>query len=402
MKQPPADPAVLDSLAGLTPEQRALLILRMRQKAARSAQAFELRPVPRDRELPLSFAQQRLWFMDQWQPRNPAYNITSATRLTGRLDLPALRWAMDEIVRRHESLRTSFELVDGQPVQIVHPPAPLPAGWVDLTALPEEGRSAEVRRLVEEEGERPFDLARDRLVRAALLCCGPDEHVAMASMHHIVSDGWSMAVFVAELGALYEARAAGRPSPLPELPVQYPDFAVWQREWLSGQALARREGATLFMVLLAALDTWLHRYSGATDLLIGTPVAGRNRAELEGLIGFFVNTLVLRADLAGDPPFPVLLARTREAAEGAEAHQDLPFEKLVEELRLERDPLRPLLVQVVLSFQNTPPVSTSLAGVELTGLDVTPRTARYDLLLSIRETGDGLAGYLEYSTDLFD
>src|SRR5918996_4126113 len=305
MKQPPADPAVLDSLAGLTPEQRALLILRMRQKAARSAQAFELRPVPRDRELPLSFAQQRLWFMDQWQPRNPAYNITSATRLTGRLDLPALRWAMDEIVRRHESLRTSFELVDGQPVQIVHPPAPLPAGWVDLTALPEEGRSEEVRRLVEEEGERPFDLARDRLVRAALLCCGPDEHVAMASMHHIVSDGWSMAVFVAELGALYEARAAGRPSPLPELPVQYPGFAVWQREWLSGevlasqlgywtqalagappvtelpvskpwqkergvggapaglrlsrertealQALARREGATLFMVLLAAL-----------------------------------------------------------------------------------------------------------------------------------------------------
>ena len=451
-------PASADSLAGLTPEQRALLMLRMRQKAAgRASRESALQPVPRpEGGLPLSFAQQRLWFLDQWQPLNPAYNIPSATRLTGRLDIAALRWALDEVVRRHESLRTAFVVAaeDGRPLQVVGPPVPLEMPMVDLAALPAAVRETEVGRLAEEEGERPFDLAGDRLVRAALLRCGPEEHVTLITMHHIVSDGWSVGVFVGEMGALYAARIAGLPSPLPELPVQYPDFAVWQRDWLRGEVLAeqlaywmktlagappvielpvsrpwplvrgvggadvywtlppaqaealkavgRREGATLFMVLLAVLDTWLHRYSGATDLLVGTPVAGRNRAELEGLIGFFVNTLVLRADLSGDPTFLTLLARTREAAVSAQAHQDLPFEKLVEELRLERDPLRPLLVQVVLSFQNTPPLAIDLPGVQLAGLGTTSRTARYDLLLSAREQGDAIHGYLEYSTDFFD
>ncbi len=453
----PAPPSA-DSLAGLTPEQRALLMLRMRQRAAgRASREPALVPVPRpEGGLPLSFAQQRLWFQDQWQPRNPAYNIPSATRLTGRLDVAALRGALNEVVRRHESLRTSFVVAadDGRPLQVVGPPAPLAMPMVDLAALPAAVREPEVERLAEEEGERPFDLSGDRLVRAALLRCGPEEHVALITMHHIVSDGWSVGVFVGEMGALYAARIAGLPSPLPELPVQYPDFAVWQRDWLRGEVLAeqlaywmktlagappvtelpvsrpwpavrgvtgadvywtlppaqtealkevgRREGATLFMVFLAVLDTWLHRYSGATDLLVGTPVAGRNRAELEGLIGFFVNTLVLRADLSGDPTFLTLLARTRETAVSAQAHQDLPFEKLVEELRLERDPLRPLLVQVVLSFQNTPPLAIDLPGVQLAGLGTTSRTARYDLLLSAREHGDEIHGYLEYSTDLFD
>jgi amino acid adenylation domain-containing protein len=445
-------------LAGLTPEQRALLMLRMRQKAAgRVSREPSLQPVPRpEGGLPLSFAQQRLWFLDQWQPRNPAYNIPSATRLTGRLDVAALRGSLDEVVRRHESLRTIFVVAeaDGGPLQVIAPPESLPMPMVDLAALPAAVREAEVGRLVEEEGERPFDLAGDRLVRATLLRCGPEEHVTLVTTHHIVSDGWSVGVFVGELGALYAARSAGRPSPLPELPVQYPDFAVWQRDWLRGEvlaeqlaywmktlagappvtelpvsrpwpavrgvggtdvpwtippeqtealkAVARREGATLFMALLAVLDTWLHRYSGATDLLVGTPVAGRNRAELEGLIGFFVNTLVMRSDLSGEPTFATLLARTREAAVGAQAHQDLPFEKLVEELRLERDPLRPLLVQVVLSFQNTPPLAIDLPGLQLSGLGTTARTARYDLLLSAREHGDEIWGYLEYSTDLFD
>ncbi len=325
--------ALNDSLAGLTPEQRALLMLRLRRKAAeREPDELELRPVPRDRELPLSFAQQRLWFMDQWQPRNPAWNISSATRFQGRLDIPALRWAFDELVRRQESLRTGFDVVGGRPVQVVRPPEPLPAPIVDLAGLPAEVRSAEVERIVEEEGLLPFDLSRDRLVRAALLRCGPEEHVALVTMHHIVSDGWSIAVFVRDFAALYEARLLERPSPLPELPVQVPDFAVWQREWLEGErleaqlgywrqaldgappvvelpvtrpwpavrgsggadqlftlagdlpaelrALARGEGATLFMILLAGLDILLHRYSGATDLLVGSPVAGRNRAEL--------------------------------------------------------------------------------------------------------------------------
>jgi len=449
------------TLAGLTPEQRALLMLRMRQKAAgrasREPALQPLQPISRpEGGLPLSFAQQRLWFLDQWQPRNPAYNIPSATRLTGRLDVAALRWALDEVVRRHESLRTAFVVAeaDGGPLQVIAPPAPVEMPVVDLAALPAAVREVEVERLVDAEGERPFDLAGDRLVRATLLRCGPEEHVTLVTTHHIVSDGWSVGVFVGELGLLYAARIAGLPSPLPELPVQYPDFAVWQRDWLRGEvlaeqlaywmktldgappvvdlpvsrpwpavrggggtdvhwtipaeqtetlrALARREGATLFMALLAVLDTWLHRYSGATDLLVGTPVAGRNRAELEGLIGFFVNTLVLRADLSGDPTFVTLLTRTREAAVGAQAHQDLPFEKLVEELRLERDPLRPLLVQVVLSFQNTPPLAIDLPGVRLAGLGTTVRTARYDLLLSAREHGDAIWGYLEYSTDLFD
>ncbi|HYU34074.1 MAG TPA: amino acid adenylation domain-containing protein, partial [Thermoanaerobaculia bacterium] len=450
------DPARLaDRLAGLTPEQRALLMLRMRQRSAQLAEGEPaLVPVARDGEVPLSFAQQRLWFLDQWQPGNPAWNIASASRLSGRLDLPALRWAYDEIVRRHESLRTRFATVEGRPVQIICPPEPLPAPLVDLSGLPEALCDAEVRRLAAEESARPFDLVRDRLVRAALLRCAPEEHVSLVTMHHIVSDGWSIAVFIEDFAALYAACREGRPVPLPELPVQYADFAVWQREWLSGErledslghwrqaldgaptaielpvtrpwpavrtgcggaellalsaalaaglrALSRREGTTLFITLLAAFDAQLSRYSEAEDLLVGAPVAGRNRAELEGMIGFFVNTLVLRARPAGDLPFRELLARTREVMLDAQAHQDVPFEKLVEELRPERDPLRPPLVQVVFSFQNTPSAALSLAGVELTALESHRRTARYDLLLSISDQDGELPGYLEYSADLFD
>ncbi|HKH45198.1 MAG TPA: amino acid adenylation domain-containing protein, partial [Thermoanaerobaculia bacterium] len=444
-----------DNLAGLTPEQRALLMLRMRQRSAqRSEGEPALAPVPRGGEIPLSFAQQRLWFLDQWQPRNPAWNIPAACRLTGRLDLAALRWAFDEIVRRHESLRTRFATIEGRPVQVVAPPEPLSPPLLDLSGLPEALRDAEVQRLAAEERVRPFDLVRDRLVRAALVRCGPGEHVSLVTMHHIVADGWSIAVYIQDFAALYAACREGRPSPLPELPVQYPDYAVWQRELLRGErleaslgywrqalagaptvaelpvtrpwpavrtgrgategfalpadlaaglrALSRREGATLFMTLLAAFDALLHRYSGAEDLLVGTPVAGRNRAELEGLIGFFVNTLVLRARLGGDPSFRELLARTREVMLDAQAHQDVPFEKLVDELRLVRDPLRPPLVQVVFSFQNTPSVKLSLPGVELSALSAHGRTARYDLLLSISDQDGDLPGYLEYSTDLFD
>jgi amino acid adenylation domain-containing protein len=458
MKNPEMnDPARLsEGLAGLTPEQRALLMLRLRQRSAQRPEPSEpaLLPIPRDRGLPLSFAQQRLWFLDQWQPRNPAWHITSATRLTGALDVPALRQAFDEVVRRQESLRTGFAVIDGQPVQIIHPPASLPAPLIDLAALPEPARGGEVQRLADEESVLPFDLSCDRLVRAALLRLRTEEHFALVTMHHIIADGWSIGVFVHEFAELYAAAVAGRPAALPELPVQVPDFAVWQREWLSGErleaqlehwrralagapltvelpvtkpwpaartakgaaepftlptaaaaelrALSRRQGGTVFITLLAAFGTLLHRYSGATDLLIGSPVAGRNRAELEGLIGFFVNTLVLRADLAGDPPFRQLLARLRETMLDAQGHQDLPFEKLVEELRPERDLLRPPLVQVVLSFQNTPSVSMSLPGLELSSLEALGTTARYDLLLSVNETEEGLAGYFEYSTDLFD
>jgi len=449
------DNDLADNLAGLTPEQRALLMLRMRQRSAQHSEGEPaLALVPRGGEIPLSFAQQRLWFLDQWQPCNPAWNIPSACRLTGRLDLAALRWAFDEIVRRHESLRTRFATIEGRPVQVVAPPEPLSPPLIDLSGLPERPRDAEVERLAAEEMVRPFDLVRDRLVRAALVRCASEEHVSLVTMHHIIADGWSISVYIQDFAALYAARREGRPSPLAELPVQYADYAVWQRELLRGErleaslgywrqaldgaptvaelpvthpwpavrtghgatesfvlpaelaaglrALSRREGATLFMTLLAALDALLHRYSGAEDLLVGTPVAGRNRAELEPLIGFFVNTLVLRARLAGDPSFRELLARTREVTLDAQAHQDVPFEKLVDELRLERDPLRPPLVQVVFSFQNTPSVALSLAGVELSAFTAHGRTARYDLLLSVSDQDGDLPGYLEYSTDLFD
>jgi amino acid adenylation domain-containing protein len=456
VEEPSSPPDVAGGLSDLTPEQRALLVLRMRQRAARRApeegQVPPLVPVPRQREMPLSFAQQRLWFADRWQPGNPAYNVPLAVRAAGRLDRAAMRWSLAEVVRRHESLRTVFAAE--RPVQVVRPPAPPPLPCVDLGALPAATRDAEVGRLLTAAAARPFDLARDRLLRVLLLATAPGEHVALFNTHHIVSDAWSIGVLIRDFAALYAARVAGRRSPLPELPVQYVDFAVWQREWLRGaaleaqlaywrqrlagapaaiglplarplpamrsvrggrrpyllepestlalNALAQRQGATLFMLLLAGFATLLHRYSGETDLVVGSPVAGRNRAEVEGLIGFFVNTLALRCDLAGDPPLVELLERLREATVEAQAHQDLPFEKLVEELRLERDLRRPPLVQVVLSLQNTPPVDFTVPGLTLTGLGAEADTARYDLLLSANERGRRLGGFLEYSADLFD
>ncbi|HYG62203.1 MAG TPA: condensation domain-containing protein, partial [Thermoanaerobaculia bacterium] len=444
------------SLADLTPEQRALLVLRMRRKAAAEAPGIPaLRPVPRPASgaMPLSFSQQRLWFMEQWQPGSAAYNIPAALRIRGPLDVAALRWAFDEIVRRHEVLRVRID--PSTPVQAAGPPEPLPVPEVDLAAVPEPWRDREAGRLVHEEVRRPFDLTRDRLLRKVLLRLGETEHVAVFNMHHIVSDGWSVGLLSQEFVTLYMARVQGLPSLFPELPLQYADYAVWQREWLQGEALeaqleywrrtldgapaetalplarprpavrsghgarrsydlrgdlvpalrslAQREGGTLFMVLLAALDTLLHRHSGETDLVVGTPVAGRGRAELEGLIGFFVNNLALRADLSGDPPFRTLVGRLREVTLAAQAHQDLPFEKLVEELRPERDTSRPPVFQVVLSLQNTPRVRGGLEGLEISPLDFEGGTAAYDLLVSALELEtEELTGFFEYSTDLFD
>ncbi|HEX2643580.1 MAG TPA: amino acid adenylation domain-containing protein, partial [Thermoanaerobaculia bacterium] len=460
--EPAAMPAAGATLTELTPEQRALLMLRMRQKAARRAPEEALgpvlRPLPRPADesvFPLSFAQQRLWFVDQWQSHSPAYNIPFAVSAEGRLDVAALRWSLDEIVRRHEVLRTAFEVRGDQPVQVIRPAAPLPVTEVDLSALPGERRTAEIDRLAHEHALRPFDLAHDRLLRVTVLHFGPGDHALLFNMHHIVSDGWSIGIVMQEFAALYAARTEGRPSPLPDLPVQYADFAVWQRQWLESaalaeqlgywrqtlaglpeaielplarprppvrsagggqvpflvrpevmnplRALAQSAGATLFMALLAALDTLLHRYSGETDLVIGSPVAGRNRAEVEGLIGFFVNNLVLRSDLSGDPTFRQLVERVREVTVGAQSHPDVPFEKLVEELRPERDLSRPPLYQVVLSMQNTPDADLDLPGISLHGLGFEPGTSKNDLLLSMTESPEGGAsGFLEYSTDLYD
>jgi len=325
---------------------------------------------------------------------------------------------------------------------------------VDLSGLGEEEREAEARRLIREDAARPFDLAAGPLLRAKLLRLGAGEHVALVNMHHIVSDGWSQGVLIREIGALYAANVAGRPSPLAELPIQYADYALWQREWLQGEALARqveywkdrlsgapaalalptdrprpavqsfrgavlpfglsaelssglvdlsrRSGATLYMVLLAAFSVLLGRYSGQEDIVVGSPIAGRRRAELEGLIGFFVNTLVLRTDLSGAPRFGELVGRVKEAALGAYAHQDLPFEKLVEELQPVRDLSRQPLFQVSFALQNVPQETLELPGLQLSHAGGSAVTSKFDLSLHVFESGDELHGIVEYATDLFD
>ncbi|HYY98004.1 MAG TPA: condensation domain-containing protein, partial [Pyrinomonadaceae bacterium] len=345
-------------------------------------------PRGRAERLPLSFAQQRLWFLEQLEPGSPAYHIAGALRMVGRLDASALGRSLNEIVRRHESLRTSFVAAAGRPEQVVSPDCRVALPVEDLTALSSAERESEMRRLSREQAQRPFDLSQSPLMRALLLRLNDDEHVLLLTMHHIVSDGWSSGVMVRELTALYEAYRKGADSPLEELGVQYADYALWQREHVAGEALETQldywrrqlggdlpvlelptlrarasvqtfraaaharalppklseelkglslgEDATLFMTLLAALQVLLSRYSGQTDLLVGTPVAGRTRAETEALIGCFVNTLVLRARIDERESFRDLLARVKEVCLGAYAHQDVPFEKLVEELQPER------------------------------------------------------------------
>jgi len=336
---------------------------------------------------PMSYAQQRIWFLDQFQPGSPFYNIPTAMRLTGRLDVDALRRAVNEIVRRHEALRTTFRSIRGEPCQIILPRLTLDLPVVSLEGLPVEEREVAALRLARDEARKPFDLARGPLLRFNLLRLAEDDHVALVTMHHIVSDGWSVSVFVRELSILYAAFSRGLPSPLPELPIQYADFAEWQREWLQGEvlerqyaywekqlqgpvpivelpgdrprppvqtangatlhtklprslidrlhALSRQEGATLFMTLLAGFKVLLHRYTGLSDLPVGTPIANRTRAELEPLIGIFINTLVLRTrfeDQGGDITFRELLRRVRQVALQAYEHQDLPFEQVVEQV----------------------------------------------------------------------
>ncbi len=403
---------------------------------------------------PLSFAQQRLWFLEQLEPGNVAYNIPLAVRLRGRLDVNALRASLQEIVRRHEALRTRFTRVGDQPAQVITPELSLAVTVDDLRDLPEAEREPEARRRVLADAQQPFDLTRAPLLRVRLLRLDDEDHVLLLTVHHIVFDGWSSAVFSRELIALYEAYSNGQPSPLQELDFQYADYALWQRNWLQGEAIERqlaywrrqlagssgilelpadrvrpavqsfrgsylslelglpltdalhalsqRSGASLFMTLLAAFQTLLHRYSRQDDLNVGTPIAGRNRSELEGLIGLFVNTLVLRADLSGDPTFRELLGRTREAALGAYAHQDVPFEKLVDTLQLPRDQSRNPLFQVMFVLQNIPWDGARTAGVEAKPFEFDVGTAKFDLTLAMQEGPTGLKAWWEYNVDLFD
>jgi alpha-ketoglutarate-dependent taurine dioxygenase len=425
-------------------------------KVGQGLQAPPILPVPRDRKLPLSFAQQRLWLLDQLEPNNTAYNMPAALRLVGSLNIAALEQSFNEIARRHEVLRTTFTEVNGQPVQVIAPNLTLKIPIVDLQVLPEAERDAEVLRLAAKETQLPFDLARGPLLRVTLLRLGLSEHVLLLTMHHIVSDAWSDGVFIRELAALYEAFCAGQPSPLPELSIQYADFAHWQRQWLQGEVLetllsywqqqlagappkldlkkiadnptlparqekdttqsfalsanlseklktlSRQEGATLFMTLLAAFQTLLYRYTQQDDIVLGTDVANRNRAETEPLIGFFINLLVLRTDLSGNPSFGELLGRVREVTLGAYAHQDLPFAKLVEALQPERTSSHTPLFQVLFVLQNAPMPALQLPDLTINFLEVKTGKAKFDLALFMEETEQGIVGYWKYNTELLN
>ncbi|HVE93039.1 MAG TPA: amino acid adenylation domain-containing protein, partial [Actinomycetota bacterium] len=402
----------------------------------------------RDRPLPLSFVQQRLWFVEVLGTSGAEYAISASARLSGCLDTDALRLSLVEIVRRHEALRTSFESIGGTPVQRVAEPGPVE---LPVTELGSEAS----RRLHDEisaDAESAFDLSRGPLIRFRLLRLAAEDHVLVVTMHHVISDGWSLGVFAQELSALYEAFSKGRPSPLPELAVQYPDFAAWQRGWLSGAeldrqlsfwrrhlhgapevielptdhqrppvqvfragaepvhiprevALALREagaGATPFMLLLSAFAAFLYRYTGQDDVVVGCPVAGRNRAEVEDLIGFFVNTLVVRSDVSGNPTFAELVERVRCVTLDTYEHQDLPFEKLVEELRPKRDLSHTPLIQVMFILHNTPPLTLDLPGLRPALLDAPTNAVSVDLTVELTEGPDGITGSFIYNATLFE
>jgi amino acid adenylation domain-containing protein len=414
-----------------------------------------LTSVSHDGQLPLSFAQQRLWFLNQFEPENPFYNVPAAVRIRGPLNESALEGSFNEVIRRHESLRTRFGGDEGRPFQVLLPEVDFKLAIESLETMTKEERDLQALKLAAEEARRPFDLSRETLLRARLLKLGEADHILLVTMHHIVSDGWSMRLLIDELAGSYDALSRGELPAAQDLPIQYADFAAWQRAALVGEilqthldywngqlrgsnfaldlpadrprpanqtfrgatidlklassiagalrSLARSEGATLFMTLLAALNILLQRYTGQDDVIVGTPVAGRNQLELENLIGVFVNTLVLRTDTSGDPTFIELLRRVRDAALGAYVHQDLPFEKLVEELQPQRDTSRSPLFQVMLVLQADPTADLHLGNLDLKLMKVDTGTAKFDLTLSFTETTEGsLDGSLEYSTDLFD
>ncbi|MEH2121098.1 condensation domain-containing protein [Nostoc sp.] len=432
-------------------------------------QAPPIERVPRDRNLPLSFAQQRLWFLHQLDPNSVAYNGSDAVLLEGVLNVAALEKSINEIVRRHEVLRTCFAIVQGQAVQRISSELMMPLPIMDLQNLPQTERETEVQRLGQADVQQPFDLTRAPLMRLTLLHLSTNKHILLVTMHHIISDGWSAGVFIQEISALYEAFTTGKPSllltetlherhatltPLPELFIQYVDFAVWQQQWLQGEvldtqlsywkqqlegaktvlelptdrprstlqtsigtkhtfalsltlsqsleSLSQQQGVTLFMTLLAAFNTLLYCYTGQEDILVGYPIANRNRREIEPLIGFFVNTLVLRTDISKNPSFIELLQRVREVALGAYTHQDLPFEKLVAELQIERNLNHTPLFQVWFVLQNAPMSALELSGLKLSFLEVQSSIVRHDLKLDLSETPEGLKGFFEYKTDLFN
>jgi len=436
-------------------ERKAEILVFFREAGqAASSTLPPIVPVRRDGDLPLSLNQQRIWFLEQLEPGSPTYNIPMPSRIKGKIDVEALRRSLNEIVRRHEILRTAFPAVEGEPRQVVAPNMSLDLPVIDLRDLPPGEREAEVRRRGAEEERRPFDLARGPLLRTQLLRLSDDEHVFFLTVHHIAFDVWSHDVFARELAALYEAFSSGKPSPLPELPIQYVDFAHWQREWLDGELLrpqiaywkkqlqgapsqmelpldrprppvqtsrgatetlslppglydsleklGREEGCSLFMTLVAAFKAFLCRYTGQTDIVLGSPIANRTRPELEELIGFFVNSLVLRTNLAGDPTFRELMSRVRDVALGAYAHQHLPFEKLVEELQPKREMSHTPLFQVLFLLEHLSTTTTDLSGAVVTPMGLETRAAKVDVSVYNFHHDGRLTSTFEYNTDLFE
>ncbi|MEN2383501.1 MAG: amino acid adenylation domain-containing protein [Gloeotrichia echinulata DVL01] len=419
-------------------------------------------PRAENAELPLSYAQQRLWFLDQLQPNSALYNIPITLRLVGNLNQAALEQSLEEIIHRHEALRTNFITVDGKPLQIIQTATSWTVSVVNFRHLSISEQQIAAQQLAQEQVIEPFDLAKQTLVRATLVVLSETEHILLLCMHHIVSDGWSMGVFVQELAALYNAYLIGQPANLALLPIQYADFAIWQRKWLVGDVLQRQlsywlqqlkdapallvlptdrprpavqtfagayqdfalsveltqglmqlsqqQGCTLFMTLLAAYDVLLYRYTGTEDILVGTPIANRDRSEIEGLIGFFVNTLVMRSNLSENPSFLSLLTRVRSMALSAYAHQNLPLEMLVEALQPERDLSHTPLFQVMFALQNPYLSEVELSGLSISSLPIQGATAKFDITLVMENTGTsttlstgtGLVGVWEYNTDLFD
>jgi amino acid adenylation domain-containing protein len=438
----------------LNDEEPTVARLAQRIDTAKRVKDLPLERISYQEKLPLSFAQERLWFLDQFKPGSAFYNIPSHFQMRGRLRVEVLEECLNEIVGRHEALRTVFLTNDGNPTQVIQPDLAVKLTVVDLRELPETERKAESLRLATEEAQLPFNLSQGPLLRTTLLHLGEEEYSLLLTIHHVVFDGWSISVFMQELSALYEAFTNGKPSPLAELPIQYADFAYWQRQWLQGEVLetqlaywkrqlgsnlpvlqlptdyprpalqtfrgaqqpvalpetlvkalrtvSQQEGVSLFMMLLTAFKTLLYRYTGQKDIVIGSPIANRNRMEIEGLIGLFVNNLVLRTNFSGNPSFRELLTQVREVCLGAYTHQDLPFEKLVEQLQPERNLSHNPLFQVTFALQNALVKNLELPGLSLNTLEVDNKTAKCDMELSLEETGQGLTGLVQYNTDLFD
>jgi len=444
---------LIDKIAHLPPEKRALLELLLQEEGVDLSHQMIIPQKRTTNVFPLSYSQQRLWILDQIEPNSPLYNIPTAMRITGELDINILTRSFNEIIKRHEILRTTFQSQDGEPVQVIHPEIEITIPIIDLQSIPPEKREATALQEARKVARQPFNLSTGPLIKVHLYRLDHQHHIIMLNIHHIIADGWSIGILLQELAALYNSLSEGKPSGLPDLPLQYADYAAWQRKWLRGarlekqlaywqkqlggdlpvlqlptdyprpavqsskggsltfklaatelvalKRLSQQEDATLFMTLLAAFLTVLYRYTNQEDICVGTPIANRKRAELEGMIGFFVNTLVLRTDLSQEPSFRQLVQRVRDVTLGAYENQDIPFEMLVDRLQPEREMSYSPFFQVMFAFQNAPVASLKLRDVTLAPLEVHSGTAKFDLTMTLGEENGQLYGALEYNSDLF-